>query len=1137
MQTSVPRMRSYATLLASVLLGLTLLSSAAHGQATASIVGTVTDPSGAAVANAKITITSVETGLARSTVTNSSGSYAAHELPIGHYRIHAEAQGFKAYEQSGVTLEVNDTIRADLSLQVGQVQESVTVEANAVQVEGQTSDVSQTITDTQIANLATNGRNVLQLTTLVPGASSMMPDFDLPVAQFQNRSVYFNGMRQDANNWLIDGGEAYDRGGGGILIVSPSQEALQEFKIQTSNYAADLGNSSGGMVNMAMKSGTRQFHGSAWEYDRNDALQAFNTLAERSGQTKKPELRYNAFGFNFGGPVEFKSSNPKTFFFYNQEWRREVQGGSKLVNRVPTAAEYGGNLSTMGTPIVPTTTDSVQLAAFAADGLTPGQPFPGGTIPSNLFDPNAVLFLKSGFVVTPNTPNGLGYFSSANTDTFYREEAARVDHTFTDKLSVMSHLIYDSGHQTVPTPAWTGTTFTTLGSVEDVPSWAGVVRVTYVIHPNLLNEASFNYNGNNITLADDGKWTQPSGWSTAPLFSGVNKLNKMPTINVSGGGIGFNYDPGNWPWTNTWRSYQYKDDLSWTHGTHNFKFGGAWLYTHKNQEIFADVAGNYQFNGSATGLGLGDFLLGDASNFTQVQLQDFVSITFNTYNAYAMDDWRVTKRLTLNLGLRWEGLPHAYDTHNRLSNFYPNLYQSNQKPVFLNPSQNESMDTNGPGFGTVPGIALSNVSFYLNGIGLAGRNGIPKGLVDNHWDTFAPRLGFAYDLTGNQKTILRGGGGIFYERNAGNEEYNMGGSVPFTNNEQVITPNLTNPLVDWTTGANAGSTPYTPHGIFSTIPRGYPITAVYQFNFGVQQQLTSRSVFSLAYVGNTADHLSQTLDINLVPLNDPNRLAICGGNCNYTGQQVKADFDRPFLGWSGINQVQNEGNSHYNSLQASLRASAWKHLTVNATYTYSHAFDVIDGQLFNNIGDPYNPRYDYGTAGYDRRHVATFSYIYDLPIFQNSGRVTKALLGGWTISGVVMAQTGTPLNVNAGNDNLGLGGATTNHADLVAPITYPKSWNQWFSTSSFAQPAPLTFGTAPRNIVKGPGRHNWNLSLYKTFQFTERAGFELRADTFNTWNHVQFTGVDTGLFDGSGFGAVNAVADPRTFQLGAKVFF
>jgi len=1139
-----------------LMLGLVVLSMAAYGQETATILGTVTDQSGAAVANAKITITNTETGFVRSTQTNNTGSYAARELPIGHYRLRAEAPGFKAYEQTGITLNVNDTFRADVALRVGEVKESVTVEANAVQVQSETNDVSHMITDTQLSELATNGRNVLQLTTLVPGAANKdMPDFDAPMAQFQNRDVYFNGMRQDANNWLIDGGEAYDRGGGGILLVSPSQESIQEFKISTSNYAADLGNSSGGMVSMSLKSGTKQFHGGAWEYNRNDALQAFSWSQKQSATPQKAELRYNAFGFNLGGPVNFKSSNPKSFFFYNQEWRREIQGGSIFHNRVPTATEYGGNLSTMlytvndqngdpvtVHPIVPATTDPVRLAKYAADELTAGQPFPNDTIPTDLFDANAALFLSSGFVALPNTADGLGYTSTANTSTFYREETVRLDHQFNDKLTLFGHLIYDSGNQTVPLPSWTGTTFPTLGSIENVPSWAAVVHLTAAIRPTLLNEAAFNYNGNNITLADWGKWTEPNGWNAAPLFTGVNALNKQPGMGINGGGVGFNYDPGNWPWTNTWRSYQWKDDLSWTKGTHNLKFGAAWLYTHKNQEIFANIAGRYNFNGSAswnsntnslayygTGYGLGDFLLGDAHDFTQVQLQDFVSITFNTIDLYAMDDWRVSKRLTLNLGLRWEGLPHAYDTNARASNFYPNLYQTaDLATLFPNYPNNDAMDTSAPGFTTVSGVKLSDVLFYMNGVGLSGRNGIAKGLVDNHWTTFAPRLGFAFDLTGDGKTILRGGAGVFYERNAGNEQYNGGTNVPFTNNATTSNPDLTNPVVDWTNGANAGTSPYTPHGFYGAQPN-YPITTQYQYNLGIQRQLRSNAVFSLGYVGNTGVHLSQTIDLNLIPESDTtDRTAVLGG--------ANANFYRTYLGWGGINQVSNEGNSHYNSLQASLRVNAWKNLTVSAAYTYSHAFDVIDGQLFNNISDPNNPHYDYATAGYDRRHVATFSYVYEFPFFRSGSRAAKAALGGWTLSGVTLFETGLPLTINASGDNLGLGGNTTSHADLVASITYPKTRTQWFSTDSFAQPVALQWGNAPRNCVKGPGRTNFNLSLYKDFKFTERLGLEFRADSFNTFNHTQYTGVDTGLTSGS-FGAINAAADPRTFQLGAKLHF
>ncbi len=470
------------------MLWLVVLGSAAYGQGTATIVGTVTDPTGAVVPNANITITDQDNGFVRADTSNTTGNYNAPELPPGRYQVKVEAQGFKTLEQKDITLDVGVTVRVDAGLQVGTVGQSVTVEANAIQVQADTSEISQTITSNQIENLATNGRNVLQFTTLVPGASSNMPDLDSPGAQFQNRDVYFNGMRQDANNWLIDGGEAYDRGGGGILLVSPSQDALQEMTIATSNYAADLGNSSGGMISMSVKSGTRRFHGGAWEFVRNDGLDAYSYLSKQVANPTKPELRYNAFGFNLGGPVEFKSSNPRTFFFYNQEWRREINGGS-IFNQVPTAAQLAGNMTGLGTIYVPNTTDPAAIAKFAADGLTPGQAFPNNTIPANLINANAANYIKAGYFLPPNASDGVHYFSSANTDTYYHEEVARIDHQFNEKYTIFSSLIYDSLSQQAPIVAWTGNTFPTVGSLESVPSWAGVVHFT-TDHPPQSPERS-----------------------------------------------------------------------------------------------------------------------------------------------------------------------------------------------------------------------------------------------------------------------------------------------------------------------------------------------------------------------------------------------------------------------------------------------------------------------------------------------------------------------------------------------------------------------------------------------------------------------------------------------------------------------
>ncbi len=1117
----------------SLIFGILLLSTTALAQAgAATLVGTVTDQSGAAVPNAKVTITNIDNGFVRNAATNSTGGYTASNLGIGRYKIKVEKEGFKAYEKTGIVLTVNETTRADAALQVGGSDVNVTVEASALQVQSETNEVSSTVTDKQVAQLATNGRNVLQLTALVPGAASQMPDFDVPVAQYQNRSVTFNGQRSDHNNWIIDGGEAYDRGGGGILIVAPSQDAIQEFKVTTSNYSADLGNASGGMITMALKQGTTKYHGSAWEYNRNDALNAYSWISKHnSTNPQKQKLRYNTFGFNFGGPLNPWAKSPKTFFFYNMEWRRYISGDTQINAQTPNAAQYAGNMTGLGTIHVPNQLDPAELPKYAAVGLVPGAAFPNNTIPASLINPNAKAFLATGAFPLPNSADGTRFVETANSVDNYREEAVRLDHQFNDKFTLMGHLIWDNGSEDKPLPLWTGTTYPSIGTAAKVPSWSGVVHATYTINPTLLNEVTFNTNGNNLNIGITGNYLIPSGWNSKQFFPAVNTSNKLPTINISVP-FAMNYDPSRWPWNNTWRAYQWKDDVSWSRGAHNIRFGGDYMYNKKFQPTDQNIGGAFTFNGNATGVGLADFLLGYAATYTQPQFRTAVNIATHNVSLYGLDDWKITKKLTLNLGLRWEYIPHAYDQNNALANFYPDLYNPANAATFL---PGGALDPNGPGFGTVPGVPLSNVRFYLNGIGIAGTNGIPRGLTTNTWKTFAPRVGFAYDMTG-KGTVLRGGFGMFYERIAGNEEYNMMNNVPFTYQPSVTNVYLNDPAVGYQDGVNSSSA-YSVTNIIGTM-RKYDVPTTIQYNLGIQQGVGNVGVLNIAYVGNTAYHQSLRLEVNGLPLSDTaNRLAVCGGNCVTGTPNANPNLFRPFKGWGTIGLASTSGNAHYNSLQVSMRTSSWKNLTLGATYTWSHAFDLNDGDNFNPVDNPYDIKYNWGSAGFDRRQVFNLTYIYNLPFFRNSdNKFAKGALGGWTISGVTLFSSGTPLQVNAPIDVLGVGGDVTNHANLVAPVTYPKTSAQWFSTSSFAAPTPLQWGTSPRGSIIGPGRNNWNISMFKNFQFTERVGFEFRAESFNTFNHTQFTGLGTNLTGGD-FGKVTAAADGRVFQLGARLFF
>lgn len=1099
-------------------------------QETATITGTIADPSGSVIPGAKVTVTNAGTGQVRNVETNSSGNYIVPDLHIGTYSVRAEAPGFKSYERTGVVLNVGDTVRVDASMEVGAAKESITVEASAVAVQADSSEVSNLISGKQVSQLAINGGNIAQLATLTPGASADLPDFNLPISVGSSATISFNGQRAEHNIWMIDGGENYDRGCGGCMTIMPSVNALAEFKTLTSNSSADFGIGTGGTMNMALKSGTRDFHGSAYEYFRNDAMDANNFFANLNG-SPKPELRYNIFGFNVGGPVFipkiYNTDKSKTFIFVNQEWRKIVQGNQVFAPAVPQA-QRNGDFSALSTPIlVPQTNDPAQKAKFAALGLTPGKQFPGNKIPASLIDPNAALFFQSGAMPLPNAgPNE--FSGSRGVPVDVPETILRVDHYFTSKLSVMGHYIHDGTDYQTAESLWSNQTYPTLGTNFKNPSWSAVVKMTYLISPHLVNEVAYNFNGNNITLTPVGVFAKPAGWSAKEFFP-TNADNRMPTIHLAGT-YGVWYDPASWPWYNAAADNQVRDDLTWTKGTHNFEFGGQFMRYHKNQDIFGNTQGNYNFDGSFTGNAVADMLLGYAKSYSELAIQDRGHWRTSTGSAYAIDNWRATTRLTLNLGVRWEIVPHAYDVQNRMSNFYPNLYDPAQKPIF---NKDGSLDPNGPGFKTVSGVPLSNVPFYLNGVGIAGQNGIPRGIVQNTYGSVGPRVGFAYDLTGQSKTVIRGGFGMFYERIQGNDVYNTGPNPPFSFSPTVNSVYFSDPSVSAINGL-AAARPTFPAGFTALAYSDYKLPTTMNWNFGVQHELTQGAVLSVAYVGNQAYHQRDDRNINPVPLNDPNRLAISKGTYN-------PDFDRLFPGFGTITYGETATTSNYHSLQVNFRVENRHGFTGQIAYTYSHSFDYQSGD-FAQISDPFNRNFDYGPSDLDRRHIFVANYIYDLPFFTTSNHaIARGVLGGWEISGITLFQTGTPLTPTLSYDNLGLGGGATARPDLVGSTSGPQTLNEWFNTAAYIAPPPLSFGNAARGAAVGPGRANWNLSLFKTFKMplpgtNEGGRLDFHVDTFNTFNHTQFYNVDTS-FGGQNFGKVTSTHDARVIELGMKFLF
>jgi len=1158
--------------LVAIILGI---SFQAFGQE-ATMVGTVTDPSGSVIAKAKITAKNAETGLVHSITTNEAGQYVLPDIHIGHYDVKAEATGFKAAEQKGIVLQVGDRARVDFQMQVGASSETITVEATPIRVQTDTGEVSNLITDQQLSQISTNGRSIYVLAGLTAGASSNITGLlNVPVGGDSN--VSFNGLRSAHNIYLLDGGEDLDRGGSGNMSIAPSSDAIAEFRALTSNYSAEYGLSSAGTMTMVLKSGSSSLHASAWEFNREDGFDARDFF--HPAPSTKTKLRMNIFGFNVGGPVTlghlYNPDKKRTFFFYNMEWRKYIIGAGSN-QTVPDPATYGGDFSSLTSHniIVPSSSRVAPSVLFAncpggtaPPGITQGSAFPGNKIPSCMVNPNATALLGAGMFPSTglaNVSDGVGTFrGGSGVPTDLKEEVVRIDHNFTSRFSVFGHFVAEQISQGYATAQWSGDNLPTVGDTFGNPSYSGVIHTTYTINPSLINEVAFNYNGNRINIipfAANGlkSLSLPSGYdsTTSRLFSGPNNLTRIPNISLDGQS-GANFQISSWPWKNTADDYQIRDDVSWAKGAHQFRFGGSWAIYKKVQDLFGTTQGAFSFSGKApsyTGDSFADYLLGLPQSYQELGVQDHGYWNNVSWAAYVQDNWRATHRLTLNLGLRWDGAPHTYEANNRMGNFYPSLYDRAMAATFTGsqhgnticgPTDSAATGCPGgasPGLGSSPNAILAGVPLYLNGIGIPGQNGVPKGLVDNHWASFGPRLGFAYDLNGRGKTVVRGGFGIMYERIQGNDMYNAGPNIPFSLNVTLNNTTFTNPSLAINTGT-AATRPINPASITGLDPADYKNPASYQYSLGVQRSLSSKTVLSVAYVGNTNRHQNDYRNINL-----PTQSAL--PSLIGTPYQIATGLTYP--GFTQMTMSENEANSHYNALQVDLNSQI-KDLQLRVLYTYSRTIDSSTGGSSGDLANVSNPyagwRFDLGPGGLDRTHTFVTNFIYDIPVFRHSSsRLVNSTLGGWEVSGIVTIESGLPINLSAGtgvSDFLGSGASS--RPDLVGTISYPHTpvtctptchqEIQYFA-NVFAAPGKGTWGNLGHNALRGPGRDNWDMSLFKNFTLSESRGsrFELRLETFNTWNHTQFQNIDTGLGDNR-FGQFTSAYNARILQLGGKIYF
>ena len=1142
-------------------------------QSTGQISGSVRDATGAFVPGAQVTITNQATGVSNPVQTNDAGEFILPALTAGTYEVKAESKGFQPASQRDIVLQVGGKVRAELVLQVAGTTTTVEVTGTLTGVETETAALSGVITGNQILNLALSARNFVALALMVPGAvpgDNMDTD---SVGVLGNVEISFNGGRTTYNTWEIDGGNNSDRGSNNTLNTYPSLDAIAEFRVSTANYGADIGQHSGAYISVSTKSGTKDFHGSAFEFLRNDKLNANNFFTNRKTLGSVPERnphKRNEYGYTIGGPLYipgvYNEAKDKTFFFWSQSWRK-FRDSSVSSNLVATDRQRRGDFSECmggdnirdedGNLLPGFTGDSPNYnPALAADGCT--FPLSGnvsritGKLPS--LDANGVEIMDA-FIPLPNS-GAYNYISSTATPVNWREEQLRVDHNFSDRTRLFVRYTQDAWDTITPNALWAWSDIDTVKTAFKGPGKSAVVNFAHSLTPNLFSEFIMAYTVDHIDLrvlagptSVSGNLARSSSFNAPHIFPSNDGNPYLPSLAVDGGSqvsLGqtwwFPYGPYNSNPIITW-----KENLVWIKGKHTLKFGAYVERFRKNESFGGTTQGYATFSSdgsNSTGNAVADMLSGVMQSYYEGNKYGKGYYRSTNFEPYIQDDWKVTSHLTVNLGVRYYLFTRNRERFLQQSGFYPSLFDPAQAPL---------RDADGfliPGSGTI--FPSSGQITFGNGLVQCGQGGIQVACQNGEFKNIAPRLGFAWDPRGDGKTSIRAAVGVFYDGLNGNEagsEATQGGA-PF-----AFSSSLAN-LDSWAQ-IGLGGGKIGPAGI-NTVSKtaGFPRT--YQWNFNIQRQLTTNDLVTLAYVGNVGNHLTRNHNIDLVPLGLPHadQDLLINGEDSYAY--------KPFQGFTGITVVDQIARSNYNSLQASYRHQVGHGLNLSANYTWSHAIDDAGNQGDRREQDEYHLFRWRGNSSLDRRHILTLNYVYDLPFFKQSKGVAKQTLGGWTVSGIVTLMSGAPLDIGCGISGLstGVGGGMRCNSvgkqsgkSMVNDDVYG-STVQWFNVDAFTQPnldqlyadnQPGMFGYLGRNTLRGPGRNNWDLSLFKNFPFTERVGLQFRFETFNTWNHTQWSGVSTGCSDtvaagaacgtAGNFGQVNGAWSPRIIQLGLRLSF
>jgi hypothetical protein len=1103
-----------------------LASTALCQTPTAEITGRVSDASSGIVAGASVLITNLDTNAQRSLVTNSSGVYGAPSLPPGSYSLRVSMTGFKTEVRSPIEVQVGQVARLDFALQVGAVTETVEVAAQTPILDTDTSSIGAVVENRRIEELPLNGRNFLQLASLVPGATTVAA----PIGQTGTRmggargefSLNIAGARTNFNSFSLDGIINTDPNFGTYLF-QPSVDALQEFKVETIAYGAEYGHGIG-QVNAITKSGTNQYHGSVFEFLRNAKLDAKNYFDNPNNPI--PPFKRNQFGFTLGGPVQLPSlfnGRDKLFFFANYEGLRQRKAQTST-STMPLASDRTGDFSNITTVIYDPLTRG-------SDGRTTPTPFPGNRLPAERISPVA-LYAFQHFFPLPNrsaTTYANNFLSNESDRRDSNRYMGRIDWVHTPTSTFQFR--YANGDESQYTPS----VVPLQGGTNDTITHQGVLGHTWVLGANKVNEFKFGvsrleaYHGNLHSF--DPAWDIPGKLgipdvNKEPIFFGI------PVINITRfTGVG---DPQHGPYY-TWDTMlQWKDNFSWNKGTHAIKFGVEVVRTRFNITGNDVARGRFGFNGQYTTIPgtspnekhtSADFLLGLMSS-SENQAGLVVSNLRNySMNYYFQDQWRVTPKLTLNYGLRYELEPGFHDTRDRLVNV-DFRWDNSMYPTFVRAGKGDPY-----GAGTPPPWPLPADIPYVRD----GRFGDTTYRTDGN--NFAPRLGVAYSVT--PKTVIRAGGGIYYVHDIGNGLFDVMRNPPFTLRRSETANTLVSNL-NWNRPfALLGRPTLTP-----AFQWGEPTTYVGQWSFGLQREVTSGTQVEVTYVGSAGIKLERTIYYNEAPPGPPG------------DQNLRRPFPSVF---ANLQLVARPSHSSYHSLQARVQRRFAKGFTVLSSFTWGKSIDNGSG-VRAVVGDAYTPAdsrnlsRERGLSAFDFRRRLTTSFLYELPVGKGkallggANSVVTAILGGWQLGGIVTLQDGFPFTVACSSNATYQNSSGACRADAIG-IDPELPGDQrgparWFNTAAFVDRldfvrnvGPYRLGNTGRNNVIGPGVAEVDFSVAKFFRPTEGARVEFRAEFFNLPNHPIF-GQPGATVGNSTYGVIGDTRlDSRQIQFGLKISF